>query len=553
MHDGTQFLAALVPPRVSVVRRISGCASPSPTLDSVPLRALFVVTCKNDPAVHAGTEFLGIIQRIHDRGALVHTRVLLDATADSLQTVISEFRPGVVHFIGHGVAGALYLKPSNSEKPREYGAQALLNALRGSGGGGELPKVVVLNVCDSASIPIDLDSLGKKAECLATGLVAGGVPLVVGMAGRIADDACRLFARRFYENLFTPEARVDVAEVTAAGRRAASATFVQGVDWALPRLVADDRLSDFVVAVAPLDRPNLREYYTTFAFMKIKGFCDRRSLVESFMTWLTRQQGKPPQEWMFTLYSTRKPDGPLGLTWAMRELATRSVYEGFVPVFIDHSAQDNLSLAEFGRSVREAIATALERLAVDVPPEPSLTPEEENDPKIQARHIAAHLVELRKQLSARALRPILFVDSLQVYVGAVQAFEQLFSPNLGFGKLAPGPDPAQQERTPVVLSFYVDIKPALTQKLEEIAAGLGTRSFELKSFDEPETAYLEYLLFKRLVPTPAAREKTLKLFRRIPSLLRSSRVEMALDDMEKTWEELVPPRRAAGDPGAPSR
>jgi hypothetical protein len=35
----------------------------------------------------------------------------------------------------------------------------------------------------------------------AAGLVRGGVPVAVGMAGEVADGACRIFTREFYRGL----------------------------------------------------------------------------------------------------------------------------------------------------------------------------------------------------------------------------------------------------------------------------------------------------------------------------------------------------------------
>src|SRR5262249_37483984 len=131
----------------------------------------------------------------------LETYLLLWASTAKLAATIAWFRPSVVHFIAHGgyAEGKGFLRLVHDERPTEMVnvyAPTLLENLRA---GGARPEIVVLNACYSAGA--ELEEVGQVASPLAVELVAAGVPVVVGMAGAVADRACRLFTRRFYQSL----------------------------------------------------------------------------------------------------------------------------------------------------------------------------------------------------------------------------------------------------------------------------------------------------------------------------------------------------------------
>src|SRR5262249_26450553 len=130
------------------------------------------------------------------------------------------FAPDVVHFICHGEwdsGGRFFLSLIDDDKP---GAVSPLRAqqLREDIFATAMPKVVVLNACFSANsgdgYHVRPDRLQQP---LTVDLVEMGVPVVVGMAGEVSDQACRLFSRRFYEALLHGE---PIVEAAAQGRRA---------------------------------------------------------------------------------------------------------------------------------------------------------------------------------------------------------------------------------------------------------------------------------------------------------------------------------------------
>ncbi len=259
MHDGTGFLARL--PQLSFVRRVELPASPLPAAASLeaPPRVLFVVGVRpSDPSIRAGAEYLAVLRSVTCRQLPLQTQLVVVApgkkTGDpkaaqasqpvtgpgQVELALKSFRPHVVHFICHGSTkdgrGALDIgDPSGNGDRAKNGAEiaAVLSA------GGPLPAVVVLNACDSAGSFMDV----RSSSTLAEDLTRAGVPIVVGMSGEVADDACRWFSRRLYEALVEDG---DVARAVAEGRRYGllhSPDSGQTVDWALPSLYMSGSLS----------------------------------------------------------------------------------------------------------------------------------------------------------------------------------------------------------------------------------------------------------------------------------------------------------------------
>ena len=162
-----------------------------------------------------------------------------------------------VHFICHGETidseGKLELADNENPRLSEWvGATRLLAALS-AGGTIALPQVAVLNACSSGTV-----SAFDAGTPLAVRFVRGGIPVVAGMAGPVADQACRLFTRGFYLALLRGG---PFAQAAADGRRAAlrhgSVDPDASADWALPVLFLSDAVHDDGFAIAP--SPALQE------------------------------------------------------------------------------------------------------------------------------------------------------------------------------------------------------------------------------------------------------------------------------------------------------
>ena len=120
---------------------------------------------------------------------------------------------------------------------------------------------------------------------LAAQLVDQGLPLVVGMSGRVADSACRLFTRGFYEALVLGSeagAPVDLAASAATGRRAAlQRAPSSAVDWVFPVTLLAKDVPTTSVVVADAERRRRRTVVAQ-RFLRGEPFCGRiESLADS--------------------------------------------------------------------------------------------------------------------------------------------------------------------------------------------------------------------------------------------------------------------------------
>jgi len=368
MHDQTGFVAARQ--GVAITRRVRGTGMSVERLVSPP-RILFVVgTSHTETSIRAGAEYLGLLstlRRLKRLGAspgvelYLKTRVLLAATPTSLQTALDDFAPSVVHFICHGVLvnGAVHLElqPDDGQAqpapPSYVNVDSLLAAFRRHG----MPQMVILNACDTASARVDGGlATGQEFAPFAVRLMrpqAGGdgVPVVVAMAGEVADDACRLFARAFYTELLDGG---DFVQSTAAGRTAGLNHLVgqeryTATDWAFPVLY----LSEAMRRPLTIDPPSPIELkWYEVAANKLEprwpSLCGRFAFLEQYAQLMgddrPRQQQQQQQqqqpvatEFAQVLAVHGKPDGDsgkVGMTWLLRSLAAAALRDGHLPCLL---------------------------------------------------------------------------------------------------------------------------------------------------------------------------------------------------------------------------
>lgn len=347
MHDGQNFLAAL--PQVALTRRVRGTAATLAEIDSAP-RVLFGVgSALDDAAISAGAEYMGLLRRLRHGDLSLKTYLLPQASTATLADAIAWFEPTVVHLVSHGAApggkGHLILvDPTNKDKTVEVYADNLLGALTANGTRPP-PQIVVLNACYTATT--ELWEAGEVAFPLAVELVRGGVPVVVGMAGEVADQACRLFTRRLYEALLQG---ADVAQAVAEGRRAG---ITQGtdprttVDWAFPVLYLSDAVARPRLSVAvQLQEAAWQRVANEYATPAFPAFCDRHDLLKWHDLLLTAdprvQRAAAHRETDLQVLAihtegrdTPDVEGPrFGRTWLLREYAAKAVRDGHVPVLV---------------------------------------------------------------------------------------------------------------------------------------------------------------------------------------------------------------------------
>jgi hypothetical protein len=99
---------------------------------------------------------------------------------DDLMRHLTELDPTVIHFSGHGSGESGLMLQDEHGEPQPVSGRALAMMIEAA---ARNLRVVVLNACYSS---MQAEALSDKVDC------------IVGMEGRIGDEAARAFATRFY-------------------------------------------------------------------------------------------------------------------------------------------------------------------------------------------------------------------------------------------------------------------------------------------------------------------------------------------------------------------
>jgi hypothetical protein len=418
MRSEAGFLARGGTKRVTITRIVASPALGSLTLGSTP-RVLFVAGSKlSDGKIRPLAEYLSFLQALRpQRDALGagprawQSEIVLDATPRRLREAVVRFEPDVVHFVCHGaIQGGktvLELQP-DAEGSGYRSADQIVDLITR---GAVLPSVVVLSACYSGTSDEDLPRevvTEQHTGPFAAQIVARGVPIVVGMAGRIADSACRLFTRRFSEALIAGEPIVLAVE---EGRRAA---FSQGeppdlaADWAFPTLFLADSVPPDVQTAPPAPGIRLTESwldgYGLSAIAPV--FCGRFELLEAFNTALS----DPAHRVLAACTEKDTGTNKFGKTHLLKELTVRALASGHIPclmTWIPGQQDPPRNLRALLQAIGAAILSAREALSV-----PALGPEQIPlllDPTRSLDLIAQHpdlIAGIKKRIASdRALSP----------------------------------------------------------------------------------------------------------------------------------------------------
>jgi hypothetical protein len=345
MHDGTRFLATGGGGRpVAMSRLVAEGTSALPSL-KIKLRVLFVVGARlNDAQVAASMEYLSLLRMLRPTEVCLPHHIVLEADLASLERAVEEFEPSIVHFIGHGTWDGLEFRADwdrtqDVTVPVEKFRRAL---------GTNPPAIVVLNACDTATgnppphawlrpgIPGDTTPLAAR-------LVKAGIPIVIGMAGRVSEQACRLFTECFYRCLVgelwvAGEQITDVSRAAAVGRSTAREKESRA-EWTYPTVWMDSRLQEASFSI--LDRPTLKER-KKFSRHDHNDFCDRFELLSRFGLWL---RGKGD---VFAVVDKNTDEAPangkpregMGPHYAVEVAAARAATLGWVPILVKPSTSD---------------------------------------------------------------------------------------------------------------------------------------------------------------------------------------------------------------------
>ncbi|HEV7671090.1 MAG TPA: CHAT domain-containing protein [Thermoanaerobaculia bacterium] len=160
---------------------------------------------------------------------------LQNATLAALRHTLVEKECHVLHFLGHG---GRHEKTGDQvlffEKERRAADPVTGSDLMNTLAGFPLLRLVVLNACESGSVPEGSeDAPFDPLAGVATSLVLGGLPAVIAMRKPISDPAALAFSRGFYPRLAAGDS-IDAAVVE--GRYQIHSGDREGDEWATPIL-----------------------------------------------------------------------------------------------------------------------------------------------------------------------------------------------------------------------------------------------------------------------------------------------------------------------------
>lgn len=334
MHGPEAFLAAMqpMPPyEVAVTRIVAGAAAKPGIFHATPRKLFLVGTHLNDEEIRAGAEYLGLLRRLRKAGRTVHSRVLLNSSPEKLEDTVRSFQPDVVHFICHGNIdddgnGYLELALDATERDASVRRRTVEQLHSFLGAGARRPDIVVLSACYSGVM------LGAhKTAPLAAQLVARGIPVVVGMAGRVSDSACRHFTRRFGEALVQD---LPLVKATTDGRRAAFAHGADpyaSVDWAFPAVFLSEAVpADYTPAREATDAAPVESWVRAYDVDREPVFCGRYEFFDDFYA-LFEATGPS----VLAAYSDpHYGDLKLGKTRLLQELTIQAIREAHLPIAV---------------------------------------------------------------------------------------------------------------------------------------------------------------------------------------------------------------------------
>lgn len=241
---------AVAPRRmVTVTRLIASAGEPTPL--SWPPRILFALSSHlKDQTLRPAMEAMGMLSHFELGQGLnalrpgMYSRVVENVTLKSLKVEVNTFEPEIVYFICHGQSSKLLLKKDDSEQLAPNAAN-LIDCFT-YGKVGRQPSIVILAACESATVVADHPAAESVAGPQVTGslasqLVGRGIPIVIGMAGKISSAGCRLFTRALADSLFQQHEKSLVESVCQARAVArAQQDPRQPAEWALPTLFMAD-------------------------------------------------------------------------------------------------------------------------------------------------------------------------------------------------------------------------------------------------------------------------------------------------------------------------
>lgn len=328
MHDGKHFLGNYRDFPVAITRIVSDaedveCRGPV----SAPARVLFAIGAPiDDPSIRRGAEVVGLLRGMERKRSSIDSMILDRATLTSLASTCARFKPHIIHFVGHGEfdgeRGRLQLTPEESGQAGWADGEKLLGAITA---GESRPEIVLLTGCETAAA-------GKHMDSLAAELVKGGVPVSIGMAGRISDPVCRLFTRRFGISLAEGQCLVDaMTHGRSAGLQRQESSAADDPAWALPSIYLAPCVEEGYAPIEVEEGVGIPARIKNYGLLQEPVFCGRKELGEKFARLLDEQDPM-----VLVAYEGNDARlGKLGATRLQQEFASRALRAGHVVIRID--------------------------------------------------------------------------------------------------------------------------------------------------------------------------------------------------------------------------
>ena len=201
-------------------------------LPAGPLRVLYMVSAPQD---QQELDFEREEELLLRAFAQVGRKVVFDSgdlgSFEELRERIDAFRPHIVHLTGHGMAqdATAYFAFEDERGASDRRSAAELGQLFAGSG----VQCAFLSACQAGKAP------GQAVlDGLAQGLLAQGVPLVIGWAASIQDDVATQVAGSFYNTVSSGQTTVDRALVTARQTARRLCDPRGDPSWSLPVLYA---------------------------------------------------------------------------------------------------------------------------------------------------------------------------------------------------------------------------------------------------------------------------------------------------------------------------
>jgi hypothetical protein len=240
-------------------------APPPPELP--PLRVLIVVGCRQDE-IQAEQEVASILQTLARAKGALEAEVVTGPSLEQLVRSFSEWRPHVLHFIGHGSMspgiGAV-LEICHGEERWELTRDTVLHTFGGAGG-----RLVVLNACRTSAG--DHTSAAEATWSLADAFRACGYLAVIGLQADVDARMAARFSAPLYQQIAEGKP-LDVAVAVARSTMAqAPGASLDRRDWCLPALTLAVAPDQVLALAAPAPRVNVA---AAPEFAGLRAFVDR--------------------------------------------------------------------------------------------------------------------------------------------------------------------------------------------------------------------------------------------------------------------------------------